>query len=145
MSRKIFIHLSTKDVNRAQAFYTVLGFAVDEVFSGETHVCHVISDTIRVMLSAEPAFTTFSPRAICDTSKFLEVLNCLTCSSRDEVDDLVRRAVQAGGTVVEAAEDLGFMYQHSFLDPDGHAWNLFHVTEAPRMDAGAIDHSQNEV
>jgi predicted lactoylglutathione lyase len=44
------------------------------------------------------------------------------------VDDLVRRAVAAGGSTTEAAEDLGFMYQHSFLDPDGHAWNLFHVT-----------------
>lgn len=131
MSRKIFIHLSTKDVDRGRAFYTALGFAVNEAFSGETHVCHIISDTIQVMLSAESVFTTFSPRGICDTSKFLEVLNCLTCSSRGEVDDLIRRAVQAGGSIVEAAEDLGFMYQHSFLDPDGHAWNLFHVTETP--------------
>lgn len=73
------------------------------------------------MLSAEFVFATFSPCTICDTSKFLEALNCLTCSSWDEVDDLVRKAVQAGGTTAEPAEDLGFMYQHSFLDPDGHA------------------------
>jgi len=131
MTRQIFIHLSTKDVPQAQAFYTALGFTRNEPFSGENHVCIAISDTIQLMLSAESAFATFSPRAICDTSKFLEVLNCLTCSSRDEVDDLVRKAVQAGGSTVEPAEDLGFMYQHSFLDPDGHAWNLFHVTETP--------------
>ena len=131
MSRKIFVHLSTKDVSKAQAFYTALGFTRDEGFSGENHVCMIVSDTIHLMLSAEATFATFSPRAICDTSKFLEVLNCLTCSSKEEVDDMVRKAVQSGGSTVEEAEDLGFMYQHSFLDPDGHAWNLFHVTETP--------------
>jgi predicted lactoylglutathione lyase len=131
MSRKIIIHLSTKDVRRARAFYTSLGFTVSEPFSGDTCVCIVISDTIQVMLSAESTFSAFSPRAICDTSKFLEALNCLSCTSRAEVDDIVRRAVDAGGSTVEEAEDHGFMYQHSFLDPDGHAWNLFHMVDAP--------------
>jgi predicted lactoylglutathione lyase len=131
MNRQIFIHLSTKDVPRAQAFYTALGFTRDEQSSGEAHVSIVITDAIRLMLSEESAFSTFSPRAICDTSKFLEVLNCLTCSSRVEVDDLIQRVAAAGGSVFEEAEDLGFMYQHSFLDPDGHAWNLFHMTETP--------------
>jgi predicted lactoylglutathione lyase len=131
MIRAIFVHLSTKDVSRARAFYTALGFTVNEGMSGESHVCMIISETIHLMLSAESVFATFSPRAICDTSKALEVLNCLSCSSRVEVDDLVRKAVAAGGTTVEEAEDHGFMYQHSFLDPDGHAWNLFHATETP--------------
>jgi predicted lactoylglutathione lyase len=131
MSRKIFIHLATKDVPRAQAFYTALGFTRDEQSSGEAHVSIVITDAIRLMLSEESVFSKFSPRAICDTSKFLEVLNCLTCSSRVEVDDLVKKAVESGGSTCEEAEDHGFMYQHSFLDPDGHAWNLFHMTETP--------------
>lgn len=131
MSRKIFVHLSTKDVSKAQAFYTALGFTRNEQFSGESHVCLVISDTIQLMLSAEPVFATFSPRAVCDTSKYLEVLNCLTCSSRAEVDDMVKKAVEAGGSTCEEAEDLGFMYQHSFLDLDGHAWNLFYAAEKP--------------
>ncbi|WP_395749677.1 VOC family protein [Prosthecobacter sp.] len=90
-----------------------------------------MSDTIHLMLSEESVFITFSPRAVCDTSNYLEVLNCLKCSSRVEIDDLVRKAVAVGGCTVEEAEDHGFMYQHSFLDPDGHAWNLFHTTETP--------------
>ncbi len=130
MSHKIVVHLSTKDVPRARAFYATLGFTPNEQFSGDTCVCIVISDTIQLMLSVESVFCTFSPRAICDTSKFLEVLNCLSCSSRAEVDDLVKRAVEAGGATCEEAEDHGFMYQHSFLDPDGHGWNLFHMVEA---------------
>jgi hypothetical protein len=42
---------------------------------------------------------------------------------------MIKQAVQAGGSICEEAEDLGFMYQQSFLDPDGHGWNLFHMTE----------------
>ena len=131
MSRKIILHFSTKDVLGARAFYTALGFTVNEQISGETSVCIVMSDTISAMFSVESVFGTFSPRAICDTSKFLEVLTCLTCSSRAEVDDLIRKAVNAGGSVFEEAEDHGFMYQHSFLDPDGHGWNLMHMPETP--------------
>mgnify|MGYP000108331942 CR=1 FL=1 len=129
--RKIFLHFSTRDVPRARAFYTGLGFTVNEPFSGETCVCIVISYTISVMFSVESVFATFSPRDICDTSRFLEVLNSLSCTSRAEVDALIQRALAGGGTVFEEAEDHGFMYQHSFLDPDGHGWNLTHLTETP--------------
>ena len=131
MSRQVIIHLATKDVHGARAFYTALGFTVNEQISGETCVCIVMSDTISVMFSVESSFATFSPRAVCDTSKFLEVLNCLTCSSRAEVDDMIQKALVSGGTVFEEAEDHGFMYQHSFLDPDGHGWNLIHAPGTP--------------
>lgn len=131
MTRKIIVHLSTKDVPRAQSFYTALGFTLNEDFSGENCVCMVVSETIQIMLSAEAVFATFSPRAVCDTSKALEVLNCLTCGGREEVDEMIQKAVQAGGAIAEPAEDHGFMYQHSFLDPDGHGWNLFHMSGMP--------------
>jgi predicted lactoylglutathione lyase len=42
---------------------------------------------------------------------------------------MVKRAVAAGGSTCEEAEDHGFMYQHSFLDLDGHGWNLFYMAE----------------
>ena len=131
MSRKIIIHFATKDVPGVRAFYTALGFTVNEEISGETCVCIVISDIISAMFSVESSFATFSPRAVCDTSKYLEVLTSLTCESRSEVDDLIRKAKDAGGSVFEDAEDHGFMYMHSFLDPDGHGWNLIHMAETP--------------
>lgn len=131
MIREIIVHLHTQDVPRARAFYTALGFSVNEEISGDTSVSIIMSETIQVMLSEVSTFATFSPRGICDTSKYLEVLNCLTCSSRSEVEDLVRRALAAGGSVFEEAEDHGFMYQQSFLDPDGHGWNLIHMSETP--------------
>lgn len=131
MNRTIILHFSTKDVPRARAFYTSLGFTVNEQVSRETCVFIVISDTISAMFSEESLFASFSPRGLCDTSKFLEVLTCLTCDSRTEVDELIQKALAAGGSTFEEAEDHGFMYQHSFLDPDGHGWNLIHMTETP--------------
>jgi predicted lactoylglutathione lyase len=131
MSRKIIIHLSTKNVPGARAFYTALGFTVNEEMSGETSVCIVMSETISAMFSAESAFANYSPKAVCDTSKYLEVLNCLTCSSRAEVDEMIRRAKVGGGSVFEDAEEHGSVYMHSFLDPDGHGWNLMHMPETP--------------
>ncbi|CAN5586634.1 VOC family protein [soil metagenome] len=131
MSRKIIIHLSTNDVPGARAFYTALGFTVNEQISGPTSVCIVMSDTISAMFSAESSFASFSPKAICDTSQFLEVLNCLTCSSRAEVDEMIRKARAGGGSVFEEAEEHGSVYMHSFLDPDGHGWNLMHMPETP--------------
>jgi predicted lactoylglutathione lyase len=61
----------------------------------------------------------------------VEVLINLTCESRQEVDDLVAKALAAGGTTYDKAEDLGFMYTHSFVDPDGHGWGLLHLSEVP--------------
>jgi predicted lactoylglutathione lyase len=74
------------------------------IHRGATKPVPVISDTIRAMFSAEST-ASFSPKAVCDTSKALEVLNCLTLDSRAEVDEMIRKAVAAGGTVFEEAED----------------------------------------
>ncbi|MES2599028.1 MAG: VOC family protein [Verrucomicrobiota bacterium] len=129
MSRLIFITLPTKDLQRARAFYTALGFTENDKFSGDYCVGIIISDTIQLMLSLESFFATISPRELCDTSKFVSALHCLSCASRAEVDELVKKAVEAGGSTFEEAEDHGFMYQHSFLDPDGNGWALMHMPE----------------
>ena len=50
-------------------------------------------------------------------------------ASREAVDSLVAKALAAGGTTYDEAEDLGFMYSHSFVDPDGHGWGLFYAPE----------------
>jgi predicted lactoylglutathione lyase len=78
-----------------------------------------------------PSFANSPPKAICDTTKDAEVLFCLSCESRQEVDDLVAKAVAAGGATYDTAEDFGFMYTHSFVDPDRHGWGLIHMSALP--------------
>lgn len=40
------------------------------------------------------------------------------------------KALAAGATEPRPAQDLGFMYQRSFEDLDGHLWEVFHFDEA---------------
>jgi predicted lactoylglutathione lyase len=56
----------------------------------------------------------------------------LSCESREEVDDLVAKAVAAGGTA-DKAVDYGFMYTHGFVDLDGHGWGLTYVTSSTNL------------
>jgi predicted lactoylglutathione lyase len=91
----------------------------------------VISDAIAVMLATHAKFREFTPKAVCDTSKAVEVLFNLSCTSREEVDALVAKALAAGGSTYDKAEDFGFMYTHSFVDPDGHGWGVFHMSAPP--------------
>ena len=52
---------------------------------------------------------------------------CLSCESRDKVDDMVRKALAAGGTTYSQPQDHGFMYAHGFQDLDGHIWELVYM------------------
>jgi hypothetical protein len=36
-----------------------------------------------------------------------------------------------GGSTYDKPEDYGFMYTHSFVDPDGHGWGLVHMRAMP--------------
>ena len=87
----------------------------------------IISENIFAMLLTEAKFKNFAPRPICDTSKSVEVLICLSCESKQEVEELVRKAVEAGGKIFDEPKDYGFMYQHGFEDPDGHLWELAYM------------------
>lgn len=127
MNTSIFVNLPVADLPRARDFFQALGFTFNEEYGDDTAACVVISEHIHVMLLTHAKFREFTPKAICDPRQSVEVLNCLSCDSRAEVDELVRRAVAAGGSTYAEPKDYGFMYQHSFQDPDGHAWELVHM------------------
>lgn len=127
MATKIFVNLPVKDLNRSVEFFTRLGFSFNPQFTDETATCMIVSDDIFVMLLTEAKFKTFTPKEICDTKKYSEVLVCLSSESRAKVDELVRKAVAAGGTTYKEPEDHGFMYGHGFQDPDGHIWELVYM------------------
>ena len=131
MSRQIFINLPVADLDRSRAFFTALGFPVNPTFSGDDAACIQISETISLMLATHEKFRDFTPKQVCDTSKAIEVLFSLSCESREEVDSLVARALAAGGSTYDEPEDFGFMYTHSFVDPDGHGWGVLYLSGEP--------------
>lgn len=124
MSRKIFVNLPIKDMARSRAFFGALGFAFNPQFTNEQGACMVISEDIYAMLLVEPFFQTFTPKRVADARESSEVLVCLSCDSRDEVDTLVAKALAAGGKEPRPPQDHGFMYGRSIEDLDGHIWEL---------------------
>ena len=131
MNKQIFLNLPVADLPRSMAFFKALGYSFNPQFTGDTAACVVISETITVMLLTHAKFREFTPKAVCDTTRAVEVLISLSCESRQQVDALVAKALAAGGTTYDKAEDFGFMYTHSFVDPDGHGWGLLHLTGQP--------------
>ncbi len=137
MHRQIFVNLPVKDLQRSVAFFGALGYTFNPQFTNENATCMILGENLFAMLLVEQFFTGFTKKPIPDTSKGVEVLVCLSCDSREEVDRLVAKARAAGGSVPNEPQDHGFMYAHGFNDPDGHVWELVHM-----VDAGQVKHQQ---
>jgi len=127
MNKLIFVNLPVKNLPRSRTFFEGLGYHFNPQFSNDQGACLVISDTIHAMLLTEPFFQTFTKKPISDAKKSTEVLICLSCESREEVDSLVAKAVAGGGTAPNEKQDHGFMYGHGFEDLDGHVWELMYM------------------
>lgn len=132
MATQIFVNLPVRNLSKSVEFFTKLGFTFNAQFTDETATCMIVSADIFIMLLTHDKFKTFTPKEICDATRSSEVLLCLSSESRAKVDDMVRKAVAAGGSTYNEPQDHGFMNGHGFEDLDGHIWELIH------MDSGAI-------
>jgi uncharacterized protein len=122
MSKMIFVNMPVANLNASIAFYKALGFEQNFHFSDDTTACMVWSDTIHAMLLTHDKWRSFTLRPIAPATSS-EVMLALTCDSREAVDAMNQAAAAHGGTAdVNSVQDLGFMYNRSLLDPDGHVW-----------------------
>ena len=125
MKKQIILNLPVKDLDKSKAFFAALGFTFDARFSGENAVfMNIVGDTIQAMLTAEPFFASLIDKPVAQAKQANEMVICLSCDSREEVDALIAKAVAAGGRTPHPPEDHGFMYDQGFEDIDGHLWNL---------------------
>ena len=127
MHKQIFVNLPVGDLPRSKAFFESLGLAFNPQFTNDQGACLVVGENIYAMLLVKDFFRTFTGKPLVDAPRSTEVLVCLSCESRAEVDELVARAVKAGGTAPRKPQDHGFMYGHGFEDLDGHIWELMHM------------------
>jgi uncharacterized protein len=56
-----------------------------------------------------------------------EVLTALSADSKQEVDEMVAKAMAAGGKPWKPIMDESPMYSGSFQDLDGHVWEVLHM------------------
>jgi uncharacterized protein len=127
MTTQIYVNLPVKDLKRSNSFFESLGFQLNPKFSNDQASCVILGENIFAMLLVESFFKTFTNKSICDATKSTEVLVCLSCESRARVDELVQKAIAAGGLTPRSPQDRGFMYGHGFEDLDGHIWELIYM------------------
>ncbi len=124
MSR-IFVNLPVTNLSRSIAFYKALGFTQNMQFSDDTAACMVISDANYVMLLTHEKFKGFSNAPIPDALTKTGLMIALERESRDAVDATANAGLLAGGAEPRPAMDMGFMYNRTISDPDGHRWEPF--------------------
>ncbi len=131
MAKQIFLNLPVKALDRSMDFFKKLGFSFNPQFTDENAACLILGENIYAMLLTEKFFKTFTDKAIADSKTTTEVLICIDAESRLAVDEMVKKAIAAGGRAYREPQDHGFMYQNSFEDLDGHNWEVVVMLGAP--------------
>ncbi|SDI82831.1 VOC family protein [Chryseobacterium jejuense] len=124
---QIYINLPVKDVQKTREFWTTLGFSINEQFSDDKAVCVVMKeDHIYTMFLKEEFFQTFTNRPFAkgDTT---QVLLAIGVESREQVDEMVKTAIENGGSKYSEPMDHGWMYQSAFADLNGHQWEVMYA------------------
>jgi predicted lactoylglutathione lyase len=130
MSRMIFVNLPVADLKASIAFYKALGFTQNPHFSDDTAACMVWSEAINVMLLTHDKWRSFTSRPIPPHTSS-EVMLALSLDDRAAVDAMNESAAAHGGQAdVNPVQDLGFMFNRNFADPDGHIWEAFWMDPA---------------
>ncbi|MDQ6420615.1 VOC family protein [Paenibacillus sp. LHD-117] len=127
--KDLWINLPVKDLGRSKAFFAKLGFVFHPRHEGRDDAAALVvgEQKVIVMLVPESTFQSYTGNEISDTSRGNEVLVSLGVNSKEEVDEILRNAVEAGGSVHGKPNDQGWLYGANFIDLDGHRWNLLYM------------------
>ncbi|WP_299425799.1 VOC family protein [uncultured Meiothermus sp.] len=121
MPKMIYVGLPVTNLAVSTQFYEAIGFKIDERFSDDTTSTMIWSDTITFQLQTHDKFKGWVSKAVVDARTTSEVLLTLSQETRNEVDSIVQAAAEAGGKAgTRAPIDMGWLYNRSFEDPDGH-------------------------
>lgn len=128
--KQIFVNLPVKDLKRSVDFFTKVGFTFNPQFTDDNATSMIIGENIFAMLLVEEYFRTFTNKQIADAKSTTEVINAFSMNSREEVDDIIAKAIAAGGKQYKDTQDYGWMYGRNFEDLDGHQWEFFYMDES---------------
>lgn len=124
-SRPLFTHLQVEDVERSLEFFKQLGIPVDPLFSDDRIACLKPNEECFVFLLPEEGFRPFTTKEPCDPRTHTEVFTSLVVETREELDELMEKALAAGALPSTEAIEVGELkYARTFQDLDGHVWEL---------------------
>ncbi len=113
------ITLGVKDPARSRAFYEAMGWRAS--FENEEIVFFQLNGVVLGLFRRE----SFDADMMRDNDGQGRVALAYNVRDRDEVDPLLAKAVEAGGSLLKAAHQAPWGgYSGYFADPDGHAWEI---------------------
>jgi predicted lactoylglutathione lyase len=129
MTKEFWITLPVKDLNKSKEFFTKLGFTLNPRFNNSDEMAGLIigDKNAIVNLVPESTFKNYTRNEFADTKQATEVLLSIDAESREEVDEMVKKAIEAGGTISSEPGGQGWMYGCVFIDLDGHRWNVLYM------------------
>ncbi len=127
MASQVFINLVVKDIEKSMAFYTQMGFSNNPQFSDESGKCMVWNESIFVMIMTAEKFKSFTSKPLADTKNSIAGIFSISVDSLERVNEIVDKAVAAGGIEPTEMKDYGFMQLRSIEDFDGHTWEIFYM------------------
>lgn len=117
--KSFWINLAVKDLEKAGAFYKAIGFNIADY--GD-----VKSVTLKgggnLIICETPLFNQRTPFKIAEEGN--EVLISLDVDTNEEVDTLIERVRQNGGTITNEPNGQFGFYGASFTDLDNHHFNV---------------------
>lgn len=132
--KSIYINLPINNLEQSRVFWTKLGFSFEENFSDEKALCMILNDgTMYSMLIGKEYYQTFTDRPIANGST-TQVLIAIEVESKEKVDEIVKLALENGGSRYKESVDHSWMYYDSFADIDGHQWEVM-FTDMSKMPA----------
>jgi uncharacterized protein len=130
MITDLWINLPVKNIAKSKAFFTQLGFTFNTQHGNSDNSISLLigKKNVVLMLFDEPTFKGFINSNIAPAGSGSEVLLSIGVESKEDVDDLAKKAVDAGGSSSHKPKEMqGWMYGCVFTDLDGHKWNVLYM------------------
>ena len=68
MTRKLFVNIPVRDLDKSMEFFSALGFAFNKQFTDDKAACMVVNEDAYFMLLTQPFFKSFTDREQANTA-----------------------------------------------------------------------------
>jgi len=127
--RLTLVSLGVRDLESALRFYRDgLGWQQSSASTGD-FALFVLQGGIGLALY--PRHLLAEEAGVTDAGGFGGVTLSHNVTRREQVDELLAKAVTSGGALVAVATDKPWGYTGYFADPDGHPWEVAYVPSLP--------------
>lgn len=132
---QLFVNIPVRDLKKSMEFFTRLGFSFNLQYTDEKGACMLVGKDSFVMLLTEAFFKSFTKKEVANSAATTEAILAFSVGSREAVDEMVRKALAAGGKASNDKLEEGSMYGWSFQDLDDHLWEVFYMDESGGIQA----------